>query len=362
MIDRLRAPAPLLFAIALAVLLVVMVGCTGQVGDREPTGGKQEPRTMRLEIVEQWAESSHARPITFAAEEEGCKNCHDGQTFTQAGGGFQPRFEAETTGSAGATGSAETTPPRDWVVATDCRVCHTAAGVRIAEAGEVEQIPSLDRAEGGYGALCMACHNGWHGAGARDGELGAPHGSVQTDMFFGVNTVPVEAQGGATQSEVESESPHAKVTDTCVGCHVSGGDSPNHTFVVQSFEGCKRKDCHKSDMTDGGTAKEDFDGDGTTEKYQVEVEGLLDALEAAINQSAGTSSFTSAQGNVVFEGGQVTATDPAYAAAYNYLFVVDDRSRGVHNPKFTMRLLQDSLASVGGGTQGGGTGTETTTP
>lgn len=376
MSEKVRALVPLAMAFALAVVLVVVAGCSGQ-SDQQQGGQQQGEATqtsMQLGIVQQWVTSAHSRPITFAAEEEGCKNCHDGQTFSETGGGFQPRLGAESTGtggSTGATGSTETTPPRDWVVATDCRVCHTAAGAQIADDGQVDQIPSIDSARGGLGSVCMACHNGWHPAGARNGELGAPHGSVQTDMLYGVNVVPVQGGGGATQSEVASESPHLKVTNTCAGCHMAGGDSPNHTFKVESYKGCQRKDCHKQDMTQGGTAKEDFDGDGQTEKFQAEVDGLMNTLQSEINRSAGTSSFSSAQGQVVFEGGSVSASDPAYAAAYNYFFVRNDRSRGVHNGPFTIKLLQDSLAALGGtgGTGGGaestgtgGTGSETTTP
>lgn len=378
MSDRIRALVPLAMACALAAVLIVVAGCSGQSG-RQQGGQQQEEATqtsMQLDLVQQWVTSAHARPITFAAEEEGCKNCHDGQTFSETGGGFQPRLGAESTGtggSTGATGSAETTPARDWVVATDCRACHTAAGAQIAGDGQVDQIPSIDTAEGGLGAVCMACHNGWHPAGARDGEMGAPHGSVQTDMLYGVNVVPVQG-GGGTQSDVESESPHLKVTNTCAGCHVSGsGGSPNHTFKVESYKGCQRENCHNQDMTQGGTAREDYDGDGQTEKFQLEVDGLLDTLQSEINRSAGTSSFSSAQGQVVFEGGNVSASDPAYGAAYNYFFVRNDRSRGVHNGPFTIQLLQESLAALstggtggtGGGTEStgtGGTGSETTTP
>lgn len=398
--DRLRVILPLLLVALLSVTLLVACDNQGQQqggGDGGQEGQEGEQQGLQLDVVEQWAQSGHANAIAFAAEEEGCQNCHDGLTFAQTGGGFQPRMNVqlptgqgeETTGGAeaeestegaeseGTTGGAEAEEAepeggegeqRDWVVATDCRACHIGAGVQIAEEGSVEGIPNLETAEGGTGALCMACHNGWHPPGeGREGNLAAPHYSTQTDMLFGVNTLEVggggggagettgtgeatgtqDATGNAEGGEEERVSPHAEVEDTCVGCHVAGGDDPGHLFSIENYDSCSQEGCHEGDMTDGGQAEEDFDGDGQTENVTQEVEGLMQTLENAINEAAGSTSFASEQGDVVFEGGgRVSADDPAYQAAYNYLYVEKDGSRGIHNTQFTVQLLQDSIAGV----------------
>ncbi|HSK48491.1 MAG TPA: hypothetical protein VLA05_10915 [Coriobacteriia bacterium] len=352
--ERLRIVVP---GLALVLAVVLLAGCdnTGQTGGEGQQNGQQseeETQSMQLGTVEQWARSTHARPVTFAAEEEGCKNCHDGLTFSETGGGFQPRFEPEeATGSAEATGTEEEPQERDWVVATDCRACHMARGAEIADAGSVGGVPNLDEVQAGLGSLCIACHNGWHPPGEQDGELRAPHSSVQADMLYGVNTLPVEgAESTGTASEEASQSPHAKVDDTCVGCHVnapSEEDGPNHTFAITSYEGCQQEGCHEEDMTEGGTAQEDYDGDGQTESVQAEVEGLLENLQDAVNRAAGSSEFQSEGGQVVFTGGgNRSGDDPVYHAAYNYFFVVDDSSMGIHNTQFTVQLLQDSISAV----------------
>lgn len=333
----------LLLLLSLAILPVAVTGCKsgGTSGGTQGTGSTS--KSLELETVAQWLQSAHSRPVTFAAEEDGCKNCHDGQTFTETGGGFQPRMSASTTSST--EGSST---PRDWVVATDCRCCHTPVGTQIASDGKIQGVPSLDQAEGGRGALCMACHNGWHAAGpGRSGNAAAPHSSVQTDMLFGVNTLQVgSAVPSATASQEESISPHAKkVPDTCVGCHM-WGSPPNHLFRITDFKGCERKGCHKQDMTDGGISPEDFDGNGTKDKVTAEVQGLMDKLKAAINKKAGSTDFKSERGNVVFVGSTVPTSSPAYAAAYNYFFVTNDRSKGIHNFQFTVRLLQQSIDGV----------------
>jgi len=360
--------------VLLLVLSLALVGLAGCTTDGEPggttTGGTgssgDSTQTMTLETVTQWAVSRHAQVVTRAATEEGCKNCHDGLTFTMTSGGFQARI---ATSSVDASEQADANDPgtdeggeesaRDFTVAVDCRACHMGAGAAIADRGSVDQIPSIPTAEGGLGAVCMACHNGWHMAGKNaEGELTAPHTSVQTDMLFGVNTVDPGVESTATEGD--KESPHLKVPNTCVGCHVagSGTEGPNHTFRVESFEGCEGEDCHDQDMAQGGTAKEDYDGDGTKEKTVVEIEGLTETLKTAIEAKAGQ--FESKSGQVAFASG--TPDQATYAAAYNYFFVLKDGSRGVHNTAFTVDLLTRSIRAVGGNVGSGTGGSETTTP
>lgn len=372
---RKRMRVTVLFLMVVALALVASAGCTpgGNQGARQDGAGKAGGRTavtsMTIEIVKQWATSRHSLIVTRAAGEEGCKNCHDGLTFTTTGGGFQPR-RTEATGSASATAAPDASTPgldegggesvRDFMVGTDCRACHTGAGAAIADAGSVDKIPSLDTAKGGLGAVCMACHNGWHPGGkSAEGELTAPHTSVQTDMLFAVNTV--DPGGPSTAGATGQKSPHLKVENTCVGCHVtgSGAAGPNHTFRVKDFKGCERKDCHKQDMTQGGTAKKDYDGDGTKEKVVAEIEGLTKALQAAIEAKAGK--FESSHGQVVLAS-KAKPDDATYAAAYNYFFVQKDGSRGVHNTGFTVDLLTRSIRSVGGTVGTGAGGSSTTTP
>lgn len=376
---RLTQVVSVLFALLLVAALAT--GCQQQGTDEGQQGEQQEEgptaQGLELETVTQWAQSAHSRPVVFAAEEEGCKNCHDGLTFTETGGGFQPRIATGTAETTGTTESTSTTgepleeataEKRDWVVAADCRTCHMGAGPQLAKEGRIEGVPNLDTAEGGRGALCMACHNGWHAAGAgREGNAAAPHYSVQTDMLYAVNTLQVSegtVESTATASEQGEESPHLKVEDTCVGCHMRQGKdgAVTHVFRIEDYAGCQAEGCHNEDMTDGGTAKEDYDGDGSEETFAVEVEGLLEQLRAAITEAAGTSEFKSQGGDVVFGGGaRVDVNSPEYKAAYNYFFVEKDGSRGIHNGEFTVKLLQDSLEGLGGAGGTGGTGSSTTT-
>ncbi len=344
-------------AFALVLVLTLAVGCATDGTETEgPESGEDNAEngleSMTLTLVEEWAVSRHANIVTSAASNDGCKNCHDGLIFAATGGGMQGRMQVELpsdTEDANDPGTDEggEESVRDFPVGVDCRACHLGAGAQIADEGSVEMIPSVDVAEGGLGSLCMACHNGWHLAGkGDDGALTAPHTSVQTDMFFGVNTL--EAGNDSTATAGSSVSIHRTVDDTCVGCHVARSDrEANHTFAVEGFEGCSTQGCHEGDMTDGGDSDEDFDGDGSIEKFAVEVEGLSELLRTAIESKAGP--FESSHGQVVFERGG-TPDDATYAAAYNYFFVQKDGSRGIHNPTFTIDVLQSSINAVGGKT------------
>lgn len=353
-----RKRSVLIFLLVVALMLVALAGCTqaedqGDANNGGTNGDADAPQSMTLELVEQWAESRHAQVVTNAATEEGCMNCHDGLTFTTTGGGFQARMSASGTDTAGqadandpGTDEGGEESARDFTVATDCRACHMGAGAEIADKGSVDQIPSIPTAEGGLGSVCMACHNGWHASGKNaSGALTAPHTSVQTDMLYGVNTVDPGVESNANAPDPGSV--HLRVEDTCVGCHVTGAEGANHTFRVTSFTACESTDCHDQDMTDGGTATEDFDGDGSVEKTVIEIEGLTEKLKGAIEAKAGT--FQSSRGQVAFAAGTVV-DDATYAAAYNYFFVLKDGSRGIHNPAFTVDLLNLSIRAVGGAT------------
>lgn len=359
----------LLFALALGVVLAVS-GCAGG-GEQQNEGGggeEQEQQSLNLDIVEQWAQSPHSRVITLAAERPECARCHDGQSFIEALGEGAEETTGGAEGGEDATGAAGEDdgqeqgaaaedegelPPRDWAVSIDCRVCHTGEGVRIAESGTAS-IPGNPEAEGGTGALCMTCHNSRHEADPANEEREAPHYSPATDVLLGINIMP-------TAEEVE-ESPHAKVEDTCVGCHLEDENGElSHAFKFENWDGCQRSGCHENDPR---TAKEDYDGDGNEEEFQVEVEGLLEAAKARIEEQAG-GTFKSERGSIVFTGenGQPmeNVDNDLYAAAYNYLLVWNDGSRGLHNPEGAVKMLQ-SITGQGGGTGGGTQESTTTTP
>lgn len=81
----------------------------------------------------------------------------------------------------------------------------------------------------------------------------------------------------------------------------------------------------------------DYDGDGTIDGVQTEVQHLLDRLSALLPPDAKAKSALSIDS---------TWTQPQLEAAYNWLFVTEDGSRGIHNPAYTVGLLKTSIADL----------------
>ena len=114
------------------------------------------------------------------------------------------------------------------------------------------------------------------------------------------------------------------VKDTCVTCHLGGaGPDANHSFDPQ-VSTCVQ--CH-ADATS-------LDVDGV----QTEIKGKLDQVKTALE----------AKGLLDKDGLAVVGDFPeAQAAAlWNYLFVLEDKSNGVHNADFANALLNSALDAL----------------
>jgi hypothetical protein len=214
------------------------------------------------------------------------------------------------------------------------------------------------------------------------GYWGAHHGTM-ADMLIGTNAY--EYPDKKYYSSV-----HSTLTkNSCLECHMTfpdkrfgytpaiGGHSFNiageiHHQPKLNVAGCLGK-CHtemkqvKSDNPDtpkkgfwwhqtgavfATEAKADFDNDGKVEPLQAEVEGLLNL-------------FVNTKGTGYLQQGELpmykkdgtwnwTRSDKErpqkdVAALYNYKFVVEDRSRGIHNAPYTIQILYDSIATLDSG-------------
>src|SRR6266498_2932845 len=217
------------------------------------------------------------------------------------------------------------------------------------------------------GNLCASCHRARRTSKdevrARNipsDSWGAHHGP-QADMLAGTNAY--EFPGKKYASSVHTALP----TATCVTCHMTlpsgryslspsiGGHSFNiagevHEEHKVNTAGCTTSGCHGSMDQVKGThyfdkkAAQDYDGDGKLETVQEEVQGLLEK-------------FVNDKGSGLFQ----TMKEPMYdqkhkfiniktqypvdvvAALYNYKFVLEDHSKGVHNMTYAVQILMDSL-------------------
>jgi hypothetical protein len=150
-------------------------------------------------------------------------------------------------------------------------------------------------------------------------------------------------------------SPHMQAAEGCIACHMAtAGALPNgdiETFGSHSLNMKVPKTgddnvsacapCHGTIGTKFSDKKlyvngnADLDGNGTADGLQIEMQGLLDKIAKLLPPLGSTtvtvdSSYTQVQA----------------AAAYNYLMVEEDRSLGIHNPRYAYSLLAVSLQKL----------------
>lgn len=260
-----------------------------------------------------WSESGHGTGESYLrGASTSCAGCHSGGAFSaRIADGLAPD-EVE---------AGDPHPTRQ-----DCSTCHQVHTTYTGEDFALETIAPVSlyafegqTFDGGEGNLCVNCHQPRRQIGeAVDGIIEVdsthwgPHHGPQSAMLLGL---------GGAGDVVGSPSRHAvAVENTCVDCHM--GENSLHTFEP-NVAACL--ECH-----DGA---EDFDINGV----QSDVQALLDELEEKLI----------ARGLLDEEGHPAVASVPEeYAAAlWNWIYIAhEDNSLGVHNPAYTIDLLEASLA------------------
>jgi len=313
-------------------------GVCAQCHDSPPT----EP------YVTEWDNSVHAVTTDDPAGNATCVGCHTAP-------GFIGRMLGWTT-----TNTA--------YAAIDCQTCHDPHGqtnptnnVYLLRAlSPVTLMDGTVVTNAGLGLLCMQCHHAREAAATyapttKGSSHFGPHEGPQADMLEGVN--------GFTYGLTIPSSAHATaVTNTCVTCHmqVLASTDPayllagDHTFSVNWAGNSSHpsgeplvgacEQCHGT-MTTFNFPVEDFDGSGVTQGVQTQVQSLLNELSMLLPP-----------GGVIQTNLNITSTwtQPELEAAYNWLFVNNDGSLGVHNTAYAVGLLQASIANLTGVSVPGG--------
>ncbi|WP_337844571.1 hypothetical protein [Thermus sp.] len=262
-----------------------------------------------------------------------------------------------------------------------CKACHDEDGdLRLAN--DTPLLPSGFKATAvGNAALCITCHNSRNGRiawNAEDaGRYTYPHASSQGDVLLGKNAYFVD-------DTREWPNPHAFFTgNACSTCHMSlagKGDYSSHTFKVP--EGLCAS-CHGTKYTEEMVQENTLhllslvrtqvnarvlaarDRIKTVRAWNPETGQFTPnvAVKAPVYRVdllsiAGQIAFkmTLTDGSVVYsqlgdikdeKGQPVFATkDPVVRAAWNYLLIQNDGSKGVHNPTYTRAVLLATLEAL----------------
>jgi hypothetical protein len=243
----------------------------------------------------------------------------------------------------------------------------------------------------GKGNLCANCHRSRYDVKATvkalpadkvAGHWGAHHGP-QADMLLGNNAH--EYPGKKYYNSV-----HSTLTKNgCAECHMSfpqsrfsyAPDMGGHSFRLVgevhhepklNTAGClgnchtKMKQVtainpdtpvegfwwHQTSAVFDTEAKADFDNDGKVEPLQSEIEGLMNFF---VNKKGtgylqkGDVPMFKADGTWNWTRSKTMRSEKEIAALWNYKFVAEDRSRGIHNAPYTIQILYDSLKSLDSG-------------
>lgn len=300
----------------------------------------------------QWNNSAHAltnQTTGSVAGNNTCRACHTGEGFV-------------------AVHAKQTDIPQlrnEDYHATTCSTCHdphySDHPGQLRVAGDYA-IPSGERPfASGSGGLCFRCHN----SRVADGETTAissfrgAHSSTQADMLLG-------STGASFGLEFAANSAHAVVVpDSCVHCHMADGVGESgdltpplvgeHTFkmtdhgadgVHNAVNACAT--CHSGLDTYDLRATGDYDGNGIVEGVQTEVSGLLDILREGILETMPGTSASAAGSISIGAGDFASLSDDQKRAIYNFNFVSNDGSLGIHNTAYAVQLLQRSYHGVYG--------------
>lgn len=296
----------------------------------------------------EWGQSLHSTGYVFRFSGS-CIPCHSSRGFIET---WDPVYSADTNRVPRGT-------DQEGIACAACHDPHTPGmgehQLRNINTAELLTGRVITEAEAGVGVLCMNCHHArysWteHVEGPFPRRFG-PHYGPQADMLAAEN-------GYEYGMELPTSRHLWAVENSCVGCHmqlIAGTSFSNahtkvggHTFKISSDNGTPEPedDIHVTEVCsvchiESGTfdfGGEDYDRDGMIEGVQSEIRGLMDTLGRLLPPL----------------GSPTVSPDEGYTlsqkqAAWNYLFVEEDQSHGVHNPKYAAALLQASIDDLSGG-------------
>lgn len=322
--------------------LNILTSCEGPAGvtgkdANESCTQCHDNNTVVLARMVQAKNSGHQTGTSFERNDASCAPCHTHQGFLEVL----------------ATGAENTSSKISNPLPANCRTCHKIHENYDSTDFELRSLAPVDLwingvtvDLGGTGNMCVSCHqprtpspmpvlNGDQ-VSITSSRWG-PHHGTQSAILFG--TAAYEVQGSENYPNAGS---HPHVGIGCNTCHMAepfGASAGGHSFAMtySSFgnetdhlAGCTA--CHPSDKS--------FDIDG----IQTEVADLMDELKTKL-VDAGWLNASSGLVNASASAPLVLTANQA-GALLNYYMVLEDGSMGVHNHKYTLALLKNSIEAI----------------
>ena len=296
-----------------------------------------------------WKQSKHAtRPLSASeASRTGCFPCHNGPSLAALQANSERPDYSKT----------------PFQTAISCQSCHdphdntNPAQLRIMRPDTLINGYVIPAGIGGAGNICIVCHRARASANQTVAAVKRvfndidPHVGAQGDMFLGTNGYDF----GHNKSAVQT---HAGLENGCATCHMapvamagSASMRPNHSISMKDENGndnvtsCRK--CHGDiNRFDDVRAGNDYDGNGRIEGVTTEIRGILKILTYLLPLDS--------LGNVLHnkaDSARIKA-HPKYpnviGVIWNYYYILNDASFGVHNMKYTVWLLMQCFGHLAG--------------
>lgn len=260
-------------------------------------------------------ENAHTVSNSIVVTNEACFKCHSGE------------------GALGMIFGVDITRDKtDKISGITCNVCHDPHGegghnaqLRVSGSHTLTLYSGSVTVSAGDGKICYMCHN-TNGAG-----IGTVPHNAQAEMF--------EGKGGWTYGETPNLTTAHKALLDCADCHMNRDAGKTHSMTMSENRSDRIAYCNDSCHA-GVTADADgrYDYLGRT----AGVRTLMNTLKERINTLAGRASGSEISASYSVTG-NTALTDALNRAAYNYNFIISDKSFGLHNYRYATRLLELSI-------------------
>ncbi len=316
------------------------VGAAGPAGPEGPAGqngaetctdchGSSQLITAKLH---QWENSIHATGGNYSRNAASCAGCHTSQGF----------LDVLETGEYTASETISDPLPQNCYACHQIHTTFTDDDWELTNREPVTFWVGEETVDLGTSNLCIKCHQaripdpgippiGEDEVYSMTNKRYGPHHGSQGVLFTGSSAYEI---GDGYENSAHTN----LISNACVTCHmapVTGGDAAGgHTFRVTSEDGDLN--------TNGCIACHDDTGalETLVEDTQAEIADLLNQLGVKLNEAG------------ILDDDLEYAVVPQDMSSlqvgilWNYKYVLEDRSFGVHNYKYTKTLLQNSIDAL----------------